>query len=768
MTGVLVVGPVLAGVGLVVGLSSCASVPPIGMSAAPAERVRELPNGEYDLRGEATLWFDEYQHPFIEASHDEDVPYLMGVVHAHQRMGQMELMRHLSQGRLAELFGPPAVFLDASIRAIGLTTAVPEIEKTMDPETRAWAQRYVEGINDYRRRFATAPIELRIIGLSGTEDWTVADVLAIGRLGSADVSLALWYSMAALRDRPGFEEYSARLRGFHDAGRASFGPMDATPLDAIMGVSRVGSNAFAVAGSRTASGAGMLASDPHVGMQIPPLWSVIGYSSPGGSAVGFSIPGVPAIVIGRNENIAWGGTNMLGLSSAMYDVSSLPEEEFTTRTETIRVRWWNDREITITESPFGPVVSESPLFRSLNLPKTALKWRGHEPSDELTAFLKVMRASDFEEFRTAWESYAVSGQNFLYADKAGNIGQVLAMSFSPAAGRIAENGLFADPFNPDHAWNGEILSTELPHAINPDMGFLVSANNTPVRTSPRVSVSGNANDRFDRISDRLWNGRSITLDELADIQLDTYSEASHKAAQQLLTLIRKMPSEGRLDAQRTRLVDAMEAWDGWYRAESSGAAAYQLVLHHIIEMVYEPRYGPEITQHLRRSVAVHDWVAEDAEDGYIDDSVMTRALVRASRDMRDGMVWGDMHRFVMGHPMRRLPLVGGQFRFGDYPIDGSSSTVLKSAHSITNKVHETTFGANARFVTDLADEDENYFVMVGGQDGWLGSENATDQWPLFREGRLVRVPMRVESVRESFPHKVELRPRAASGERGDR
>ena len=135
---------------------------------------------------------------------------------------------------------------------------------------------------------------------------------------------------------------------------------------------------------------------------------------------------------------------MLALSSTFYDISSPDYDEPAARQERIKVRWWRDRPVTVRDSPLGPIVSDAPLVSEHNLPRVALKWRGHQPSDEITAFLRVNRARNWEEFIGAFYSYGVSGQNMLYADRQGNIGQVAAVSYSPAAGRANLN-FFADP-----------------------------------------------------------------------------------------------------------------------------------------------------------------------------------------------------------------------------------------------------------------------------------------------------------------------------------
>jgi penicillin amidase len=393
------------------------------------------------------------------------------------------------------------------------------------------------------------------------------------------------------------------------------------------------------------------------------------------------------------------------------------------------------------------VISDAPALSKLDLPATALKWRGHEPSDESTAFLRAAAATNWEEFRAAFETYAVSGQNFVYADAEGNIGQVLGMEFDPAAGRTPL--MRADPQNPEHLWTHGIPSTELPAALNPDSGYIVSANNTPLLTDPPLTVAGNANDRVDRASDLLEDMQSATVDDLIRVQRDVFSISGLEAARTIV--------ERAGEADESALLRALREWDGQYLAESEGAAAFQITLHHLLEEAMEPRYGKKIAGFIRSSKIAPDFAREDIEAGEITEEQIVRALEFAARDFGDGKTWGDLHTIKLSHPIGLAPIIGEPYRFGEVPAPGTSGTLYKTAHGVTNKKHASSFGANARFVTDMGSPDENYFVLWGGQDGWLGSENFLDQVEMWRSGKYIRIPITEDAVRDGFRQVVLLR-----------
>ena len=227
---------------------------------------------------------------------------------------------------------------------------------------------------------------------------------------------------------------------------ASFRPVgkEAALDDILRGLSRSGSNSLAIAGRRTKTGAALMANDPHLGLVLPNLWLLAGVKSPSFHAVGLMVPGLPFFAVGRNKMIAWGGTNMRAASSDLYDASKLAPGAITTRKETVKVRWWFDQEVSVRETALGPIISDAPLIETGTGKPLALAWVGHQQSDEITAMLKVSRAGSFAEFKKAFESFAVSAQNMLYADVEGNIGQVMAMRLPVRSARPPRD-LVLDP-----------------------------------------------------------------------------------------------------------------------------------------------------------------------------------------------------------------------------------------------------------------------------------------------------------------------------------
>lgn len=711
---------------------------------------RSWPGVEHDLH----ISFDPHLIPSIHAGSDGDAAYGLGLVHAHLRIVQMELFRRISQGRLSYSAGPLANDIDHAIRAVDLGRAVPEIERGLPPATRDWITRYVEGVNDYLGTKPVRPPEARSLNLSLDEPWTVADVLQIGRLASVDITWGRWLALLPRRDDAGFEDFVHRLNAFADAGQPSFGPESRQPLSALMDIGKTGSNAFVVHASRSATGGALVASDPHLGLVVPNAWCIVGYSYGDVSVVGLTLPGLPFVVVGRNKDIAWTGTNMQSVSSGLYTLAPGWKTLETTEMR-IRTRLWMDASRAVRQSDLGPVISDARLFSGLAAGDVALRWRGHTPSDESTAFLRVATASSWRDFRDAFATYAVGGQNMLFADAAGNIGQIMALEAVPGAAAAARAGVVPAE-KADGAWARVLASDQLPVAFNPPGGVLVSANNTPVLLDPPLVPQGNANDRVERITALLDGPEALDLDILADIQRDTFSATSLVTAGAMVSALSGMEGSDR----ERGMVSAIAGWDGRYDTMSTGAAAYQVLLSASIDALYADRYSKGLKSLIRGGAYVHDLVREDlgAPAGR---AAPRSALDRSQRTWTPGLVWGDLHRLRLGHPVGLVPVLGASYRFTDEPWPGSTTTVNKSAHPVTPDRHQTLFGANARLLMDMADPDGSRVVLLGGQDGRVGSTAIVDQLALWREGRFVPLPLSRDGQTARAARRIHIAPMSA-------
>jgi penicillin amidase len=292
-------------------------------------------------------------------------------------------------------------------------------------------------------------------------------------------------------------------------------------------------------------------------------------------------------------------------------------------------------------------------------------------------------------------------------------------------------------------------STELPSIVDPSQGFLVSTNNTPIITDLPISLFGNSNDRFLTISAELEKAKPTTAKDLMQFQTNVFSRNSLELAQTIVSQAENPP------LKTEQLLAAMADWDGNYTVDSSGAAALELTAYYLADAYYSDRYGEAISGTLIRSPAVYTFLYEDLQSGQLD-NYLRDALKKAALEFEKFDTWGDLHILRLSHPLGNAPLIGKQYRFGKYAVPGSTNTIYKTAHALAARKHYITYGANARHVSDLADPDENYFALLGGQDGYWNSENFLDLFDLWRQEKYIRVPLRLETVRKTFAYRMEL------------
>ena len=737
-------------------LTGCGLLSRFPAATTLEERLAVFPAESVPLEHPVTIHWDDHQIPFIDAKTDADLAFTLGMVHAHLRLGQMETIRRAAQGRLAEMVGPVATDIDHALRIVNFGRAAAAIEAALPDDTRQWIERFVDGANFYQQRSASRPLDYQLLAIE-PEPWTVADVLTVGRLIGSDVNWLVWFSNLKFRDQPDWPERWARLLRNGTSSVPSFGATREVAIlnQLLAGLSRSGSNSLAISGEHSATGGAIIASDPHLGIMIPNTWLIAGYRSPSYHAVGLMAPGLPFIVVGRNLDIAWGGTNMRAASSDLFAQSDVGPESFATRQERIKVRWWFDRDVTVRETAVGPVLSDASVIEQRDGEVFALRWVGHEVTDEITAFLKANRARGWEDFRDAFATYGVPAQNMIYADTRGRIGQLMAVKLPIRDGRLPDD-IVLDPERDE--WRGFLDTADLPFNLDPADGVIASANNRPVEAlEVPIGYFFSSSDRVRRLTELVRARERLGIDDIANIQRDVYAASSVDLKERLVAAA-TTAKLGRTEGER-RLIEALAAWDGYYSRESTGALAFEILVRHFIDAFYSPRMTEADIAALAGSGRVFEFVAEDLDgaDGEISDA-LAAALRQAAPKFADFADWGEMHRLDLGHPLANIPVVGSRFRFADLAAAGSRETVMKTAHSTTDGRHGTRYGSNSRHISDLSDPDENYFVLLGGQDGWFGSSTLMDQVPLWREGRYVRVPLRIEAVREAFPHRMVLQP----------
>jgi penicillin amidase len=313
-----------------------------------------------------------------------------------------------------------------------------------------------------------------------------------------------------------------------------------------------------------------------------------------------------------------------------------------------------------------------------------------------------------------------------------------------------------DPFPADivaaaDGWESLLDAWQLPAGIDPARGFIASANARPNENRPVIGFLFSPPARRDRISELLKQNSQIGIADMIRIQRDVHRNSALAERDCLLA----WAAEAKIAAQTGPLA-AIPNWNGDYDADSKGALAFELLFYHLACAL--------VIKRKRRAYAAawanRELIWSDIRESYPEPraAAMRTAVRRAARDFRPGATWGSRHRIRLAHMLGAIPSAGRRWRALDIPASGTSETIMKTAHPMTNRRHAARYGSVARHISDMADPDANFFALLGGNDGWLGSTTAIDQAALWQAGEYICVPLSPETVRTTFAHQTVLTP----------
>ena len=741
---------------------------------------RSLPqvSGEMRLAGlndRVEIFRDRWGVPHIYAGDRQDAFFAQGFVHAQDRLWQMELQRRAATGRLSEIFGHRTLNIDRVFRRLGFhRSSQREIDSPASQTAMDSLVAYTKGVNAAIRQMKALPPEFLILRHE-PEPWTLIDSLSWGRLQAWRISSnwdseILRYMLATRLDVGTLAQVEPRYPAGQPlavpAGAAS-GPADSDfelRLADLLPFSGGGcSNAWAVAGSRTESGKPILVSDPHLGPQMPAVWYEIHLEAPDLRVAGASLPGLPGVLIGHNDRIAWGITASFVDVLDLYAERVNPDNPASYRSgeswregeivrESIVVKGKTDpwtEEILVTHH--GPIVGPPLGFED---PPLALSSTIYQTTNSLEGILALNDAGTWEEFRAALSKLEAPTLNFVYADEDGNIGYQLAGTV-PIRGR--GDGLLPAPgWDPQYDWKGFIPFEKLPTCLNPATGYVVSANNKIVDDDYPFFLSHEwvAGYRAQRLSDLLGKAEGLNMDSSKVVQLDEYSIP----ARELLELMERLLGSGAVESTTW---DLMRYWDCQVTVDSAGAAANAVFRRELIREIYGPKLGDYLKYYLgdrvhqlagapsvqsRLTGAILDILGRPAKEWFGEGAdswrpVLMRALDRSDRFLRGRLgpdhrswKWGELHKVSFDHPLGQSSLLGRVFNRGPFPIDGDFDTVGQSPPDFGNDFVASIWVASYRQLVDLSSFDLGRSIQATGQSGHPLSPHYFDQGKLWLKG----------------------------------
>lgn len=790
--------------------------------------------------------------PHIRAQNRRDAYMGLGYVHAQDRLWQMEYQRRFASGRLSEIFGPTVVKADQAIRAIGLRRAAESAVASLPAAARETIDSYVTGINQALRLHTghARPVECRVLGVT-IEPWTIVDVLACGKLLAWN--LAGTYVGDLLRTDMIAKlgpERTAELMSFCDRPSSAAVPTQ-TPAGTGTGASAatgnttgtgtgtgngtgtstrtpaagassaqideaaawsassvelhatgsegVGSNQWVVDGTRTMTRKPMLANDPHLPIAMPGTWYLAHLSAPDLDLIGATVPGVPAVVSGRNRHIGWG---VASLDVDVQDLFREPAEKEGTAEpaaavcvsqwdETIRVRGRADASVRVRTTTHGPIISDMIPPRGADGPPTpplALRWTALDDDDAtLAAFIQINQARSWSEFSEAFRAYVAPVLLFTYADVDGNIGSRIAGRVPIRSGCDGSVTIAADSGG---EWAGWVPFEEMPSLFNPASHTIVSANTREVDAGYPHDLGREHMEphRRERITALLQADAAMSIGDHAAIQLDTLSTQ----ARALLPLL--LPHVQPDNAAQQTARELLHAWDCDMRGESAGAALFAAWWRELPKALAAQELGPDLFKAYELWPSYSDRFVRlcaqrlagagsggagsggatgaDGEDRKHHEAVRAAihgsfAAAVAGLGQRLGANparwrWDRLHRAVFAHrPFHRRrwlrPIVSRTLATG-----GDWSSVNVGGTWSYDQPFIQKYAASYRQILDLSTPDRGMFIQALGQSGHPLSPHYADMARRWQRGEYCPMRMSPDAIERDQQAVLRLQPEGAN------
>lgn len=697
----------------------------------------------------------------IKAQSQADMFYALGVAHAQDRLWQMEFQRRVGAGRLSEVLGEATLEQDKFLRTWGFYPAAESAYRSLSPEGKSVIDSYVAGVNAYLATQPPLPVEFRLLSFK-PEPWKPADAMVWAKMMSYDLS-GNW--------RGELENYAFRAQGMtperiaelkppypEDAPtvllsedlRTAPSPKEKQPAQALLALARSlpqsftlpsedrarASNNWVISGAKTTTGKPLLANDPHLGLGAPSVWYLAHLEAPGYNAIGATFPGLPAVVIGRNDYIAWGVTTTGPDVQDLYILEEAPGgyryrgtvEPYRIRREVIRVKGKDSVVINVRESRYGPVIND--IVKVAGTKPLALRWTSLDPEDRtLEAFVGIDKAKNWQDFTQALSLYRAPSQNFVYADVEGNIGYMAPAKFPIR--KPGHSGLAPVPGDGNWDWQGYLPQSEWPQVLNPKEGFIVTANNkvTPKNYPHVLSLDWEEPFRAMRIRQMILSKDKLSPEDMRVMQQDV-TTLLYPEFRPVIELMNPLSSRAKEWQQR------LLAWDGVAREDSLEASVFEawyselsrLPAREVGKDFWErPRY---LKAAMQKGDPNCDQPGTELKETCLDYAALSLEKVL---DRFGGRVpaWGTVHQAVFKHQVLTYsPLK----RFSDRRVGfgGDRYTVNRGSYDPANLT--MTVGSSYREVIDFSNLENSLFVQPMGQSGAIFSNHYSDLLGKWRSG----------------------------------
>ncbi|MDR9856301.1 penicillin acylase family protein [Paenibacillus sp. VCA1] len=715
------------------------------------------------LEKPVTVWRDESGVPHIEADNEQDLYVAQGFVTAQDRMFQMDLSRRQASGQLSEVIGEKALDRDKFFRTFGLRRAAEVSLDAYSEESKKVLEWYADGVNQYikqAKQSHSLPVEFTILGYEPAE-WQPVDSLTIGKYMAYDLAgswegQAFRYAMAQQLSPAKFESLMPTYPkdGATIIQALKDHPVDLTALAAAAVTPDPfnGSNNWVVSGDKSASGKPMLANDPHLGLATPAIWYETHLKAPDLNVSGVIFAGVPGIILGHNEHIAWGVTNLGPDVQDLYIEKRNPDnpqqfeyqgkwEDAKIYKEEIKVKGEAAVPYEVVVTRHGPVISEFAKDQQQDT-ALAMRWTALEATTELEAIQMFAKAATWDEFKKALEHFDAPAQNFVFASEDGTIAY-------RANGRIPirKNGDGSVPvpgWTDEYEWEGYIPWDELPTTVNPAEGFIATANNKVIGNGYPYHITDTWAQpyREKRIQQVLAAKDKLTVEDLQKLQFDRHNLQAEEFLDGLAGVVKNAADLRPMDKEALAL---LESWNKVNDPDQAAPLIYELWIQKFDDVVFKPEIGDDLIKLFNNKSTVKDemlrktlhgeqepWIDEKGGIGKTALQAFQLAVDQAASLQGKNPAkwrWGKFHQVDFAHPLGAVkPL---NLIFNAKPVAMGGGRVTVGAAGWNSATGEVDHGAAWRTVIDLSDPMQSVNVVGPGQSGHLLSKwyhNQVGDW----------------------------------------
>lgn len=748
------------------------------------------------ITNDVKIYRDEHAIPFIIAEDDLDATFGLGYIHAQERLFQMDISRRAGEGRLSEILGSETIPFDKMFRTLGIYKLGEESLPKLNPQTLKILEAYSNGVNAYiKEADGNYTFEFDVLGYE-PELWKPEHSLVLSKLMAWELNISWWTDIAFshLVQKFGEEKVKDILPDFNENAPtiipkhlkyASNIPTDFYNVDKnfreFMGFvgTHIGSNNWVVNSKKSESGKVIIANDPHLALQVPGkfMFSIVRSNEWNGE--GFSIPGLPSFIIGKNQDIAWALTNVMADDSDFYiEKFDSARTKYLVNNEWLKLEEFEDTILVKDSEPIiysikkthrGPIISDIHSFNSKskieskNRANISMRWTALDFTDEIFAISSVNRAKNWSEFENGIEHFTAPGQNFVYGDKEGNIGYICGAKL-PLRKNTSPT-LVYDGTTDAYDWKGFVPYNKMPKLFNPSENFIASANNKTIKNYPyHISNLWEPSSRIDRITDLLTHKVEHSSEDFKKYQLDFFSYYAKHITPFILNAFNQVTVN---DENLNTALSLLRQWDFIVDKKSQTPTIFNEFFQSLIKNIFQDEMGEELfNEYIFVANIPYRKVREllDEKNSNWWNNVATEKIESRDEIIRNSLVdailsletklgkdlafwqWMELHTVTFKHMFTHsTPMLNNILNIGPFTIGGDGTTIFNTEYSLL-KPYENKLGPALRFIFDFAKPDELSFILPTGEAGYFMSEHYSDMTQQWLDGEYLKININTSDI----------------------